>query len=273
MKSIIVATDFSSGANNATIYACNFASDTGTKIVLFHLYHMSIHALNSRAPASAIDDLMKSSRDKLLKEADKLSKHFKIEVNTIWRMGDFKEELQNAITSAQADIVVMGMASKSLEQDLLGNTTTSAVHSLKFPVLAVPANAIYQKVKTILFACEITRGIHKTVLDKVKDVAAKVGATIEVFHVSKKITQLANGQQGISLSKTFEEGLQGTNYYYKNVESDKIIDAIQDEIKQISANLVIMIPYRYGFWESMVHRSKTMIMASRSEIPLLSLPL
>ena len=273
MKSIIVATDFSAVANNAAIYACKFASETGAEIVLFHLYHMSIHALNSRLSASAMDDLMKSNREKLLKEANKLSEHFKIEVRTIWSMGNFEEELQNAFTSAQADIIVMGMASRYPEQDLLGNTTTSAVHSLKFPVLAVPENATYQEIKTILFACEITRGIHKTVLEKVKDVATEVGATIEVFHVGKKITQFANEQQEISLSKTFEEGLQGTNYYYKNVESDRIIDAIQDEIKLISADLVIMIPYKYGFWESMVHRSKTMIMASRSEIPLLSLPL
>lgn len=273
MKSIIVATDFSAEANNAAIYACNFASDTGARIVLFHLYHMSIHALNSRASSSAIDDLMKSSRDKLLKEADKLSEHFKIEVSTIWSMGDFGEELQSAITSANADIVVMGMGSRSTEQDLLGNTTTLTVQSLKFPVLAVPKSADYQGIKTILFAYEVNRGIHKTILEKVKEVATQMGATIEVFHVSKKIDQIVNEQKEISFTKAFEEGLEGTNYYYKNVESDKIIDAIQNEIKQIGADLVIMIPHKYGFWESMVHRSKTSMMASRSEIPLLSLPL
>ena len=54
-------------------------------------------------------------------------------------------------------------------------------------------------------------------MEKVKNVATKAGATIEVFHVGKKITQFANEQQEINLSQTFEEGLQGTNYYYKNV--------------------------------------------------------
>lgn len=273
MKTIIVATDFSVGANNAAVYACNFASNTGAKIVLFHIYHMSIHALNSRLPSSAMDDLIKSSRTKLEEEARKLANDFKIEVLTIWGMGDFEEELQNAITSVQAEIVVMGMASKSLEQDLLGNTTTAAVNSLKFPLLAIPSNATYRGIKTILFACDITRGIHKTVLEKVKDIASKLEANIEVFHVSKRIDQIFEEQKNLTDSDSFDDLLNGANFYYKDVKSDRIIDAIQKEINQINADLIIMIPHKYGFWESLVHRSKTKIMASRSEIPLLSIPL
>jgi hypothetical protein len=34
-----------------------------------------------------------------------------------------------------------------------------------------------------------------------------------------------------------------------------------------------MMPNKYGFWGSLIHRSKTRIMASGSEIPLMSLPL
>ncbi|SDJ79825.1 Nucleotide-binding universal stress protein, UspA family [Pedobacter sp. ok626] len=273
MKTIIVATDFSPGASNATVYASKFASATGAKIILFHIFHMSIHALNARLQASEMDELMIISKKKLLEKANKFSVDYKIEVITAWCMGDFQEELQKIINSTQADIVVMGMAARSIEQDLLGNTTTAAVHSLKFPILAVPVNAVYKGLTTMLFACDITRGVHKKILEKVKNIAIGLGSTIEIFHVDTKISQLEHQQKDSGILETFEDGLNGTSHYYRNIESNTIIEAIQDEITNINADLLIMVPYKYGFWGSMIHRSKTTMMASKSEIPLLSIPL
>ncbi|MFV0572463.1 MAG: universal stress protein, partial [Xanthomarina gelatinilytica] len=70
-----------------------------------------------------------------------------------------------------------------------------------------------------------------------------------------------------------KEGLSGIRYYFRNVASIQIIDAIHTEVKQMEADLLIMVPYKYGFWDSLVHRSKTRVMASESSVPLLSLPL
>lgn len=273
MKTIIVATDFSAGAENATIYACNFAAQTGSKIILFHLYEISIHALNARVNPSAIDEMLSHRKNKLTKKAAELADLYKINVLVNLSMGDFQEELQHAIDDHQADIVVMGMAEKSMEQDLLGNTTTAAVHSLKFPVLAIPVNAVYNGLKNILFACDITRGVHKILLEQVRNILLNFGATIEIFHVRAAINRLENNPQEITTMQTFGEGLDGTNYFYKTVESNKVVAAIQEEIVKVSADLLIMVPYRHGFWGSLVHRSKTRIMASGGNVPLLSLPL
>jgi nucleotide-binding universal stress UspA family protein len=273
MKTILVATDFSPEASNATAYASNFAADTGAKIILFHLYHVSIHALNARAQSSSIDELKASCVKKLSDLAKKLSEVYKIEVTPILKMGDFENQLQKTINTTQADIVVMGMLKDSIEQDLLGNTTTAALQRLKFPVLAVPLNATYKGLKTILFACDINRDIHETILQKVKNIAVQVGATIEMFHVSNKLNELEKEQKEAKIIENFTNGLNGTNYNYKTVVSNTIIKAIQNEITQINADLLIMIPHKYGFWDSLMHISKTRMMASRSEIPLLSLPL
>jgi nucleotide-binding universal stress UspA family protein len=273
MKTILVATDFSQEANNAAVYASNFAADTGAKIILFHLYHVSIHALNARIQSSSMDELKAIIEKKLSEAANKLSEVYKIEVTSIVKTGILQEELQNTIDETKTDIVVMGMVKGSMEQDLLGNTTTAALESLKFPLLAVPLHAKYKGLKTILFACDITRGVHKTILEKVKDIAIRLGAAIEIFHVSKKVFELENKENKMHPTAPFSEGLHGTNYYYKNVASNAIIEAIQEEIAEINADLLIMVPYKYGFWDSLVHISKTRMMASRSEIPLLSLPL
>ncbi|SPW34593.1 Uncharacterised protein [Elizabethkingia miricola] len=68
-----------------------------------------------------------------------------------------------------------------------------------------------------------------------------------------------------------DNGLAGVSHYYKNVLSDNVVAAIKDEIVDTQADLLVMVPHKYGFWESVIHRSKTSIMASGNNIPLLSI--
>lgn len=69
-----------------------------------------------------------------------------------------------------------------------------------------------------------------------------------------------------------DNGLEGISHYYKNVLSDNVVAAIKEEIVNTQADTLVMVPHKYGFWESVIHRIKTSIMASGSNIPLLSIP-
>jgi hypothetical protein len=86
--------------------------------------------------------------------------------------------------------------------------------------------------------------------------------------LTKEELQGAEEAEHACIDKTFT----GINYYYKNIQSREIINAIQEEVKETKADLLIMAPYKYGFWDCMVHRSKTRMMASGNNVPLLSLP-
>jgi len=57
------------------------------------------------------------------------------------------------------------------------------------------------------------------------------------------------------------------------VHSASIIGQIKKDIHDFGSELLIMVPEKRGFWDSLLHRSKTRIMAVGLDIPLLSLPL
>ncbi|MNX96122.1 hypothetical protein D3C86_1284240 [compost metagenome] len=61
-------------------------------------------------------------------------------------------------------------------------------------------------------------------------------------------------------------------YIYKTVRSNAVINEIEKEIKRYQADILVMVPKKYGFWDSLVHKSKTRIMASGLDVPLLSFP-
>jgi nucleotide-binding universal stress UspA family protein len=274
MKVIVVATDFSKEAENAVDYAAGAAQVVGAKVVLFHLYKLSVHALNSRLGPGTFDDLYAGSQKKLENRAAEVSKQYGVTAVADWHKDDFYTELKQSLAHFQADILVLGMPEKSLEQDMLGNTTTAVINKLKLPVLAVPSGVKFQGIKTILFAADVFRGVHLKVLAQVQEVAKEFGARhVEIFHVSEKIRELQDRDYKVETESAYGEGAEGVTYLYKNVHSNAVIREIQEEIKATAADMLIMVPIRYGFWGSLIHRSKTRIMASGTEVPLLSLPL
>ncbi|MEJ2881684.1 universal stress protein [Pedobacter sp. GR22-6] len=272
MKTIIVATDFSAEAENASIYAATAAQQLGVRIILFSLQNVSIHALNSRLPGSTFDHIIIQCYEMVAEAAQKLVHKYKIEVVPDLATGDFYEEIERCQAKYRAELVVLGMPQKSLEQDLLGNTTTKAIDRLSIPVLAVPLTASYREIKKILFACDVMRGVQTKVLLQVRELAKLLGAEVEVFHVQNQVQAL----QEMELEENFElirHELSGIRYVYKGVASNKIVAAIRSELLASNTDLLIMLTHRYGFWNSLVHRSKTREMAAGASVPLLSLPI
>lgn len=268
MRKIIISTDFSAEAENATIYAAKAAAEHNYEVVLFTLYNVSAHVLNTRFSGQTIEDILNCERCKLEAKAQSISESYAVTVVPYFTSGSYYEEIEMCIKEHQADMIVMGMPQKTIEQDLLGNTTTTAINRLVTPIVAIPLGASYDGIKKILFACDIMRGVHKQTFDKVRFVASKFGAEVEIFHVTEKIEVLKTEHK-----EKIDEAMNGVEYYYKNLTASEIVNAIRSEVVDTKADLLIMVPYKYGFWSSFVHKSKTRMMASGINVPLLSLPL
>src|SRR5690554_690105 len=274
MKTFIVPTDFSPEAENALEYACAVAGALRARLILFNSYSFPVHASNARLSASSMASLEEHNKELLQERAVRFSAQCNIEISYEYGlMVEVSEELDKIVEKYQGDMVIMGMAPKSLAQELFGNTTTSVIMKQKYPVLAVPLGSKYTGVKKILFACDNFDQVPKKILDRIREMATALHAEVEVFRVKSKIRSLANPSEPPISSKVIDEGLEGVSYYYKDVESGTVISEIEKEVKHINADLLIMMPKKYGFWDSMIHKSKTRIMASNNDVPLLSIPL
>lgn len=274
MKTIIVATDFSPVADNAVDYAAAAARQIGAKLVLFHLHTVSIHAVNARVSPVALQEMLDRNKERFESRGEAVRQAYGIDVVVDWYIGDFHASIRESVERFEADLVVMGMAAKSLEQDLLGNTTTAAIHKLRTPILAIPEGAKFRSVQQVLFACDMLHGAQRAILEQVRKVASGFGANVQIFHVNNKIRQIKEGSVVTNQhEETFGELFDGLSYYFKEVQSQAVLEEINKEIKTIDADILIMVPLKYGFWSSLVHKSKTRIMASQSAVPLLSIPL
>jgi nucleotide-binding universal stress UspA family protein len=273
MITFLVATDFSEIAENAVEYAAALAKQFRAKIILYNAFMIPVHAANSLLNAASFQALLDENQDKLKQRAEILGLVYNIEVGYESSYSFVEDELKNLLFKYDASLVVLGMSTKTLEQDLLGNTTTAAIKKMKFPVLAVPLGARFHGMKKVLFACDVLKGVPAKILDKVKELTADLDAQIEVFYVDERIEELKSTNSGMLAIDVISDGLDGVTYSHKNVRSNAVIREIEKEILVFQAELLIMVPRKYGFWASLVHKSKTRMVASGLNIPLLSIPL
>jgi nucleotide-binding universal stress UspA family protein len=269
MKTLVVASDFTGKSKAALDYAVQAAEDKGLKLVIFYRYEVPPHILNARVNADAVSAAIKSKALALEHYCDELRSARGVDAYPHFATGDFFEALDNCLRQESADIFIMGMPKRSIEVDLLGNTTTEALSRLKVPMLIVPNHVKYKGVKKLLFACDLLSGINQSIYSRVKEIAQEFGAAVEVLHVTKKAYEL---QYVLEKGHPLTDALKGLSYNYKNVTAQNILAAIKAEVAAYGADMLIMVPKKYGFWASLIHSSKTKQMAAESTIPLLAIP-
>ena len=138
MKTIIISSDFSEEAHNATLYAIKAAKKINAKLVLFHLHILSVHAVQARLPYKNILQSIDYAKTKIENRVKKLSETYDIEITVDFAMGEYFKQLQRSIEEHHADMMIMGMHTKTIEGDLLGSTTSEAINKIEIPILAVP---------------------------------------------------------------------------------------------------------------------------------------
>lgn len=272
MKTILAATDYTELAENAVHYAASVARLNNYKLILLNDFTVSIHAQNAQLPAENIDGLIEENRILLESKAVLLAQQYGIEVIAKATYSFIVNAIKDVVAEYQPEVIVMGMEEKSLEQELLGNTTTSIIKKLKYPVLAVPANSKFYVPKKVIFACDLHSGVSEQLLAQIKNLALITHAEVEVLLVNETIADLKKVGVDATTLNRIDDSFDGIDYFYKNVKSDSIIEGIANEVKNAEADLLIMVPAQRGFWSSIVHRSKTRIMASGLNIPLYSIP-
>jgi hypothetical protein len=98
-----------------------------------------------------------------------------------------ESDIKSLIEQYGADLVVMDMELKSLDQDLVGNITTTVIKSLAIPILAVPGGAPFAATKKVLFAYDLLNGVLELLLKRIKNLARRIGAEVEVLLINETV--------------------------------------------------------------------------------------
>ena len=272
MNTIIAATDYSELAENAVEYAAAVAKLKNERLILLNDISVAVHAENARLPSDRFEELLVANEVRLGQRALALSHAYGIDVVPKATNSFVENELETLVAEYHAYMVVLGMEPQSRVQEWWGNTTTSVIKKFPLDVLAVPAKARFEGLKKVLFACDALHGVSEALLTRVKNVALLVTAEVEVLVISPGAAPATPSNEAVYSLQRIGEGLEGIPYHIENVNAESIVEGIRMEVIRSNADLLVMAPQKHGFWDSLIHRSKTRMMAAGLDIPLLSVP-
>ena len=164
MQTILVPTDFSPNAYNAASYAIALAADINAKeIILYNAYQpyvsedpeLGVPLQNDMDEFKQISaDGLERMKNILLKDGSpSVQLKFESEYNII------SQGIIDACKNFNAGLIVMGISSteSKLEKALMGSNAIDVSKHSEVPVIIVPAETKYSKLKKILLAVDLKK--------------------------------------------------------------------------------------------------------------------
>ena len=272
MKKILFPTDFSEAATNAFVHALEFAKIVKAELVLLHTFEIPVYDSqffpeNYASIYSSIElakfEMFKDEIPKLRAIAaernleDIVIKHRLMD-------GDLIYNLKNAVEEDQIDFVIMGTSGASdWTKFFTGSNTNSVISGVDVPVLCIPADAKFKKIKTIGFTTRY-REKDKEVLKKILKIAKKTDAKVKSLYVRSSDTDVAD-----ATIKEWEKEFAGENVEFLVLPSDEIKETILDFILYKDIDILTTITHKRSFFESIFESSFSKKITKEVSIPVL----
>lgn len=271
MKTIIVPTDFSPTATNATHYAMDMALAIHADILLFHTYQLPLAIGETPLMLLSVDE-MKDAAETKLAQVKKDFEHAapgKIQIHTESRLGNLSDELEDCCNKNRPFCVIMGTQGHSaVERVLFGSNTLSVIKHLTWPVICVPTGKEYATgIKKIGMACDFREVKGTTPTPVIKTFVKEFNAELHVLNVDYENRHFGPGTpHELILLKT---ALQDLNPQYHYLEHKDIEDGINEFAETNNLDLVITIPKKHKLMEGLFKKSSSRQLVFQSHIPVM----
>ena len=272
MKKILIPTDFSEAATNAFVHALEFAKIVDAELILLHTFEIPVYDSqffpeNYASIYSSIElakfEMFKDEIPKLRTIAIE-RKLENIVIKHRLMDGDLIFNLKNAVEEDKIDFVIMGTAGVSdWTKFFLGSNTSSVISGVQVPVLCVPVDAKYKKVKTIGFTTRY-REKDKNELRKVLNIAKKTNAKVKSLYVRTSASDVSD-----ATIKEWEQEFANENVEFLVLPSNEVKETILDFVLYKEIDILAMITHKRSFFESIFDSGFTKKMSKEISVPVL----
>ena len=272
MKKILFPTDFSEAATNAFIHALEFAKIVNAELTLLHTFEIPVYDSqffpeNYAAIYSSIElakfEMFKDEIPKLKAIAAERNLEG-IVIKHRLMDGDLIYNLKNVVAEDNIDFVIMGTNGISdWTTFFLGSNTSSVISGVEVPVLCVPIDAKFKKIKIIGFTTRY-REKDKKELRKVLKIAKKTNAKVRSLYVRTTASDVS-----LETIKEWEREFSDENVEFLVLPSDDVKETIIDFILFKDIDILTTITHKRSFFESLFDSGFTKKITKEVSIPVL----
>lgn len=270
MQTILIATDFSSAAYNATKYGFELARQMQAKVILFTAYQAQ-PALPDSSLSITPTELHRNAYKKLLHESETIDPNRTVSLETECTNGPVTSSILAAAMANDASYIVIGMKKSGKEiRKYFGSTVTDLCKISRIPLIVVPADAVFAPPKTIALASDITDDTDVHILQPLQKVVSTFNAKLYVVRVIKR-----SMDEAVERMETPEKSIWFLTSLHPSFEFSKaenVAKAMDAFVKQHAVDLVAVIPHEHTLFERVFTKSVTKDLVFHTSVPLLVLP-
>ena len=269
MKTILVATDFSSTASNAGRYAADMARAIDAEIILLHIYQMPI--IYSEVPAVMNEkELMQNSQNYLNRLKDDLNRRTgnKLSIKTIIKTGEFFNELKDFCEEIKPYTVVMGsQGTTAMERIMFGSHTINAMKHLMWPLITVPPYAGFSSIKKIGLACDMNDVEETTPIDEIKTLIKDFNAELHILNTGR---EEVFDPEIVFESDSLRHRLKDIKPHFHFISNNNTDEDIIKFTEKNKIDMLVVLPKRRNLMEQLMHRSFSKQMILHSHVPVMA---
>lgn len=276
MKTILYATDYSDNSVAALKYAHKMREQMETRLVIVHVFEyptvLGMEGLDEPFPHL--------EKDAYKLHRTKLEKFCTEHMGNAWEVPNIQLEtvedksvLNGIIATADewhAYLIVVGVKGESgLREVIMGSTTKHLIEKAPCPILAIPSDANYMPIKTIVYGTDFeNEDIYA--IRKLAEMAKQFDAEIKVIHITT-VKDLARANQMEGFKNLLQQKVEYERIEFVHLVSENIFDSLRNYLRDVDADLAVLLERKKkGIFKKLFHLDLVKKMETYGNIPLLS---
>jgi len=272
MRSILIATDFSSNAALALKYGLHIANKFNFRIDLVHIYELPAFEryLVEEEVRSFSDDDINELFTAFVEEKgyNQLPETRDVPINFILRQGNITKEVSALVKELDPMMVISGAhgsGAVNWEDLWLGGTVQKFVRKLSVPVMIVPPDIEFRPIGNIGFATDFNPADFEVIPNLVA-FARNLNATVTAVHVQQDPTGLDEAALNYMRSKFTSQIEDGILRFELILDTD-ISEGLNRYISIDNISLLAVLREKQGFLPRLFGHSDSMRIACSAGIP------
>ncbi len=277
MKNILLPTDFSENAWNATVYAINLYKEDLCCFFLMNSYNVNGYYENSLmdpVPAKGeLEKLKANSEEKLDRLCAIIKKRFSNPKHTLKCVAINKtltDSINHEIRQHPIDVILIGTQGTTGSYEVIfGSNTVQILNEIKnCPILAVPSNVSFKVLKEIVLATSHKIKHPKEDLKFLIELAKNNKSAIRILHIEESL--------GLSISQKhnkyhLESCLNEIPHSAHTLAHVSIPIGIYCFTESRGSDMIVFINKKHNFLEKLLFKPLYKDLGNYSKIPLLVL--
>jgi hypothetical protein len=144
----------------------------------------------------------------------------------------------------------------------------NALRTLDAPILFVPHDAAIRPIRKVAYACNYAYVGPKTPVREITELARFMGADLQVIHADRHPEGLyeeqTSGQQRLQALL----GIPQSQFHW--IVNADVLQGITGFVNSHDVDCLVVVPRKYGIWESLFHQSRTKALARLNKVPVLA---